>query len=427
MGSRSYPTRTLEPRKLTKRSIEAIQPPETGAVLVRDTVQTGFGVRVTSAGRVTFFFEAKLRGRTKRWSLGRFGPMTVDQARRKALKFAGLVAQGEDPEAQRKAAELAGRTLREAVEEYLATRDLKERTRKDLVEVLGRNVGDWMNRPVTEITRDEVLSRYRKVAKRAPAQASLTFRYLRAVLGFVEAAWRTPDGEPLLRENPVRVLSAARAWKKLQPRRRVIEPHELKPWFRAVLSDPDPRARDFFQFVILTGARRGEALGLTWDQVDLQGGKVVFTDTKARRDHVLPMGPYLWQLLKHRRKEAGDPWVFSQRTQYDRHRPDEPLRDLRFALERIRKASGVEFTAHDLRRTFATVAESLDLSAYAVKALLNHALPRQDVTAGYLRLTLERLREAMEKIEARILTLAGIKPGADVIRFPAAAEATHER
>ncbi len=96
------------------------------------------------------------------------------------------------------------------------------------------------------------------------------------------------------------------------------------------------------------------------------------------------------------------------------------LDNLRYSLGRIQKASGVTFTVHDLRRTFATVAESLDLSSYAVKALLNHSLPKEDVTAGYLRLTPERLRDAMEKVERRILTLAGIKPGAEVIHLPAA-------
>ena len=420
---KTYPTRTLEPRKLTKRVIEAIPPPAEGAVLVRDTLLTGFGVKVAHTGRVVFFFEAKVRGRAKRFTLGPFGPLTVDEARLRAKALAGDLAKGEDPEMKAKARELEVRTLADALADYLETRDLKERTRQDVTKTLKRNFGDWMGRRVMEITPDLVRKRYTKISARAPGEANRAFRYLRAVLGFVQAAWRTPDGEPLLRENPVRVLSATRAWKKLRPRRTVIEPHELAPWFEAVLADPDPVARDFFQFVLLTGCRRSEATNLTWDQVDLVGGKVTFRDTKARRDHVLPLGPYLWELLKRRREVAGDPWVFSERVTTDRRRQGERLTNLRFALARIQKASGVTFTLHDLRRTFATVAESLDLSSYAVKALLNHSLPREDVTAGYLRLTSERLRDAMEKVEHRILTLAGIKPGAEVIRFPLTCEA----
>ncbi len=417
---KTYPTRTLEPRKLTKRAIEAIPVPAEGAVLVRDTALTGFGVKVAHTGRAVFFFEAKVRGRAKRWTIGPFGPLTVDQARLQAKALAGELAKGEDPDSKAKAEELEARTLGDAVAEYLETRDLKERTRQDVTKTLNRNFKDWMKRRVTDLRPEDVRKRYVEVSARAPGEANRAFRYLRAVLGFVQAAWRTPDGEPVLRENPVKVLSAARAWKKLQPRRTVIEPHELGPWFEAVLADPDPVARDFFRFVLLTGCRRSEATNLTWDQVDLVGGKVTFRDTKARRDHTLPLGPYLWGLLKRRRETAGDPWVFSERVTTDRRRQDERFENVRYALNRIQKASGVTFTVHDLRRTFATVAESLDLSSYAVKALLNHALPREDVTAGYLRLTPERLRDAMEKVERRILTLAGIEPGAEVIPFPGA-------
>ncbi|GAB4255251.1 hypothetical protein [Deferrisoma sp.] len=82
---------------------------------------------------------------------------------------------------------------------------------------------------------------------------------------------------------------------------------------------------------------------------------------------------------------------------------------MRYALNRIQKASGVTFTPHDLRRTFATVAERLDLSCYAVMALLNHAPPREDGTAAYLRLRPERLRDGTEKVRRRVPTLAGAK------------------
>jgi integrase len=57
----------------------------------------------------------------------------------------------------------------------------------------------------------------------------------------------------------------------------------------------------------------------------------------------------------------------------------------------------VPFTLHDLRRTFATIADSLDLSAYALKRLLNHKMGN-DVTAGYIMRDVERLRKPMQQI-----------------------------
>ena len=66
-------------------------------------------------------------------------------------------------------------------------------------------------------------------------------------------------------------------------------------------------------------------------------------------------------------------------------------------VESIRTAIGNTFIPHDLRRTFATVAESLDLSWKTVKSLLNHKMD-DDVTAGYVISEAERLRSAMQRI-----------------------------
>ena len=70
--------------------------------------------------------------------------------------------------------------------------------------------------------------------------------------------------------------------------------------------------------------------------------------------------------------------------------------------------SGVMFTIHDLRRTFITMAESLDISAYAVKRLINHKMTN-DVTAGYIISDVERLRKPMQLIADSLLKFAGIQ------------------
>jgi len=57
----------------------------------------------------------------------------------------------------------------------------------------------------------------------------------------------------------------------------------------------------------------------------------------------------------------------------------------------------VTFTLHDLRRTFITAAERLDIPAYALKRLMNHKDPN-DVTDGYIIFDVERLRVPMQKI-----------------------------
>ncbi|MCU1340545.1 MAG: integrase family protein, partial [Bryobacterales bacterium] len=61
----------------------------------------------------------------------------------------------------------------------------------------------------------------------------------------------------------------------------------------------------------------------------------------------------------------------------------------------------------DLRRTFLTIAESLDFSPLAYKALVIHAAPR-DVTSGYITIDVERLRDPAQRIADRMRQLCNI-------------------
>jgi integrase len=90
--------------------------------------------------------------------------------------------------------------------------------------------------------------------------------------------------------------------------------------------------------------------------------------------------------------------------------------------KKVVDASGVSFSFHDLRRTFETVAESLDISAYAVKRLLNHA-DGSDVTAGYIVASVERLREPMQKITDFLLRAMKVEP-TKIISFEETVRAT---
>jgi integrase len=76
------------------------------------------------------------------------------------------------------------------------------------------------------------------------------------------------------------------------------------------------------------------------------------------------------------------------------------------AVNRVEKLSGVSFTLHDLRRAFATVADSLDLPAYALKRLLNHKM-NNDVTAGYIMKDVERFRKPMQQVTNFLLEHMG--------------------
>jgi hypothetical protein len=79
-------------------------------------------------------------------------------------------------------------------------------------------------------------------------------------------------------------------------------------------------------------------------------------------------------------------------------------------LELVRAETGIEISVRDLRRTFITAAESTNMSAYALKALVNHVIDDNgDVTAGYIQMTTDRLREPAQQVCDRLMSWCGIK------------------
>jgi integrase len=126
--------------------------------------------------------------------------------------------------------------------------------------------------------------------------------------------------------------------------------------------------RDYLLFLILTGLRRGEAARLKWSDVDLKAKTFTIVDTKNREPHKLPLSDFLLKLLTERKEKKENPYVFPGPG------PSGYLTDPERLKEKVAEQSAVSFTLHDLRRTFITIAESLDIPAYALKRLLNHKM-----------------------------------------------------
>jgi integrase len=263
-------------------------------------------------------------------------------------------------------------------------------------------------------------------------------RLLRALFNFAAAEYEDSKGEPLVRDNPVKRLSQQRAWFKVNRRQTVIKPYQLKAWYGAVASlrsgeietKRDGQGRfaygtssfssksnvvcDYLLFLLFTGMRREEAARIVWGDVDFTARTVTLRDTKNGEDHTLPLSDFLVQLLARRYAESSEEFVFPGEGS-TRH-----IVEPRKQMEKVTAMSGVGFTLHDLRRTFITIAESLDISAYALRRLLNHKM-RNDVTAGYIVTDVERLRKPMQQITDYILKAAGEKATAEVVQLPQAA------
>ena len=394
--------------KLTKTVVDRcsipspIPPANKCQVFLRDDAMRGFALRVTSGGVKTFILEKRIKGKVKRITLGRYPDLTAEQARRQAQKMLGEIAIGLDPVAKAKRERDESITLAEVFDDYLAARrSLKESTIHDYRRHLKSAFAQWRDKPLKQINKEMVVTLHGKLGEKSPARANNAMRVLRAMFNFAEGEYETEEGESLFPDNPVRRLSNARSWYKVPRRTSVIKAHDLEAWYIAVLSlgdDGQELARDYFLLILFTGLRRTEAASLPWSQIDFDERSLTVVDTKNGETHVLPLSDFLFDLLKQRRALTESPFVFpgTGKTGY--------LNNHNKPMAKVAERSGVAFTLHDLRRTFITIAEGLDIPAYALKRLLNHKMTN-DVTAGYIISDIERLRGPMTLISNQLLSL----------------------
>ncbi|MEI7035895.1 integrase family protein [Fulvimonas yonginensis] len=421
----------------TKSVLLGLPLPTTGRETYTDEKTPGLELRITPAGVRTFYVRRRVRGTGKleRITVGRFPEVTVEAARRAALGHVAALAEGRSVTAEHRAKRARGVTLGDVLADYLGAHDLKPSTATEYAETVERHLADWLPRPVVEITRDDVerlhrklskattavrkdaMGRKRKVSVGGPAAANRVGRILRALLNYAAAKYEDEAGRPIILDNPVRRLSALKAWNRVDRRRRRIERDELAAWLAAVDAEREraPVAADFLELCLFTGLRRNEAASLRVADVNLRGKRFTVTDTKNRDPHTLPVGPHVLALLQRRiaaARASGSEYLFASTGAAGYlNTPAKPI-------ARITEACGVAFSTHDLRRTFASIAESLDVPGYALKRLLNHR-NEGDVTAGYVVIDVERLRAPMELIESFILRTAGRAPTGKVVEIEA--------
>lgn len=113
--------------RLTRRAIDEIPFAQKGQVLYRDTMLPGFGLRVGAQSKV-FFAEGQVNRRTRRVTIGRADVFAPEVARKKALTILGDMADGHDPNAEKRQEAAEQVTLELALKRFLEVRSLSAHT-----------------------------------------------------------------------------------------------------------------------------------------------------------------------------------------------------------------------------------------------------------------------------------------------------------
>lgn len=350
----------------------------------------GFGVRVFPSGKKTFYADYyNVDGQRKRMSIGPYGKLTADEARKLARITLGSVLGGDDPALERKTRRKS-LTVAQLCDNYVAAADKgliigkggrpkkvstmatdKGRIERHIKPLLGRKlVIDLKASDVAKFIRDVT------AGKTAAVEKTGKLRGKAVVEGGAGTAGRTAGllggilsfavSEGVIDSNPAHGVKRPAE----NRRERRLDADEYRALGKALSNaEKEPwQAVAGIRLLALTGCRRGEIAGLKWTEVDIEGNALRLGDSKTGAS-VRPLGNAAVAVLKGLKRDKHSPYVLTGIR--DSNKPFAGLAD---AIERIVEAAELEdVTAHTLRHSFASVAADIDYSDSTIGAILGHA------------------------------------------------------
>ncbi|WP_374613838.1 tyrosine-type recombinase/integrase [Sphingorhabdus sp.] len=391
-------------QRITKSTVDGLSPSERDTFLWDDRLP-GFGCKVTPKGSKVFIYQYRLGGRgspVRRFTIGKHGALTAEQARREAEALALKVSQGTDPqrakvETSRIAVDLAFDAFVERFHrEYLMSAwpsshaDALALLRRYAVPVLGKT-------PLPAVSRKSVTAVIAGVQNK-PATARLVFATLRRMM-----RWAVNRGD--LERSPMEGMDAPT---KVLSRDRVLSDDELVQVWKAseVLGYPfGPLVR----LLILTGARRDEIAALDWSELDRDTRMWVLPPKRSKngiaaRQPLSSLAIAELDLLAQRLgRDTSWPksgLVFSTTGETSVSGFSRAKTRLDKAVRAIAEEQGATvpppWRVHDLRRTLATGLQRLGVRFEVTEAVLNHVSGSKSGVAGIY----QRHDWAAEKVTA---------------------------
>ncbi len=355
----------------------------------------GLLLRVTSAGAKAWALRYRVADtrQARELTIGDVSSWRIAQVRQRCHELRREIDAGGDPLGDREERREAA-TVAELVERFIieAMPSRAPRTQAEYNAMLR----DWIlpaigNRKVEAVRREDIEKLHRKITETGKERRANSVKSLCSTIFAQAIVWR------MRADNPTHGVKG-NAEHGLE---RYLVPEEVTRLWKVLerWRSREPDSVDIVVLALLTGARRGELLGMRWDQLDLTTG--IWTKphptTKQRQVHRTPLSQDALTVLR-RRKDVwshdttahhADDFVFRDRgakthsNRFERHwreiRAEAGLTDVRF---------------HDLRHSFASHLAGAGLSLPTIGRMLGHTQPR--TTARYAHLADEPLRVAAE-------------------------------
>ena len=398
--------------RLTKRTVDAARP-RARRYIIWDRELKGFGLRVEASGTKSFILRYRPGGGRKaplrQMAIGRFGPLTVEQARIEAREKLGMVAGGADPAHDRiekrgemTVSELCDLYMREgiAMKKASTVATDKGRIKRHIKPLLGRyQIGSLRRADIERFMTDIAHGRTAGVYKTGPRGKALV-RGGRGTasrtVGLLGAVFTFAVDRDLVAFSPVRGIKRYRD----QRNQMYLGLDGLRQLGR-VLSELEMEGSciigvDCLRLLAMTGARKSEITKLMWSEVDLEHARLCLLDSKTGAK-TIPLGRSAVELIDKQVPMEGCVYVFpSERADGATH-----YQGIEKIWKKVRvKLEMPHLRIHDLRHSFAAVGATHGQSLPIIGAILGHR--EVSTTQRYAHLADYPVQRAANQISGKI-------------------------
>lgn len=433
---------------ISKRTVDAAQPSDRDTFLWDGDLK-GFGLKVTPAGGKVYVFQYRIArpGETahtpaRRYTIGKHGSLTPEQARTRAKELAVLVSTGTDPR-ELEADKLAAKDE--------AKRNIEERNRLAKELAFDRMAGLWLdhyenekgrrpssiaqasmvvrnhlqpalgNKPLPQIGRADLQPIIDAIPSSQKAMRRTVFAYASVLFG-----WAVNRGD--LDSNPIASMAKPEAPKA---RDRVLTDEELAVIWRATPSVPVPFGV-MYRLLFLTGQRRSEIAAMNWAELDRSTATWTIPASRAKNGnvHIVPLSaPIIAELdalagyVDGKKAWPKSGYVMTTTGRNPISGFSKAKRALDDSITKAREGEPIAaWRVHDIRRTVATQLQRLGVRFEVTEAVLNHVSGSKGGVAGIYQLHdwADEKRTALDAWARRLAELIQPAGSDNVVSFDAA-------
>jgi integrase len=423
-------------KRLTDKFLLSIQPgsemvPADGRARIWDTQTRDFLIRVTPKAVVSFYGCRRIRGEKQPSEIfiGRYPDMTLAEARDRVDDLTRDMKRGIDPrevEAEQRKAKVekakaeevrTANTFANVAETFIKKYVATKRTAGPIAQLVRREfIARWGDRPVTDISRADIIAMLEEIAEHSPSAAAQAKIYASLLFD-----WALERGTYGITASPCASIKVSRLIPDLPgPRDRVLTDAEMSllwqaAWPAGGAEEVYPTGQ-FVRLLLVLGCRRSELAEMTWDEVDLEKGAWLLKGdrTKNGDSRLIPLPRLAVEMLAAMPRFSG-PFTFS--TTYGK-RPISGFGKIKAALDRrIAKLNGDQPMApwrlHDLRRSARTNWSAISsISPLVAELLLGHR--QRGIAAVYDRHSYQlEQKAALEAWSQRLISIVSPAHDAD--------------